>query len=396
MSEANAHSPSPPRSRPWAPLVVAGIGLVLLWLLYRSTTLLFTSLVVSVALHYALGPVVDFLEARSINRTAGSALVLGVIIIAIWLAWSRLIGVGLDIQRKIDVQVFQKNLVHQAENATAWIERELPIIERLFDPKVPIALQPRKESTAKLPTLGTAPTLGTPPTLAERSALLLEKEIVGQIPGAIRTLATALPNLILIPYMTFFLLRDAKLLRRAIIVWAPNHYFETSMMFLYELDRRMRSYLQALFLDCLLVGLLVGIGSAIVGAPYPIAFGLIAFVLNSIPLLGPLLYGTICTFITIGAGKPPEVVFAFLGLFVLSRLCDDLIIVPTIYGRSHHLHPLAVVAGVLLGESFAGAWGMFLAIPITSILLLGVAIFRELSTADTGADSPPWAFKPFA
>ena len=368
MSEANAHSPPAPRSRPWAPLVVAGIGLVLLWLLYRSTTLLFTSLVVSVALHYALGPLVDFLEARSINRTAGSALVLGVIIIAIWLAWSRLIGVGLDIQRKIDVQVFQKNLVHQAENATAWIERELPIIERLFDPKVPITPQPRKESLANLP----AP--GTPPTLAERSALLLEKEIVGQIPGAIRTLATALPNLILIPYMTFFLLRDAKLLRRAIIVWAPNHYFETSMMFLYELDRRMRSYLQALFLDCLLVGLLVGIGSSIVGAPYPIAFGLIAFVLNSIPLLGPLLYGTICTFITIGAGKPPEVVFAFLGLFVLSRLCDDLIIIPTIYGRSHHLHPLAVVAAVLLG----------------------VDIFRELSTADTGADIPPWAFKPFA
>lgn len=390
MIEANTHRPPGPRSHPWVPLVAAGVGLVLFWLLYRCTTLLFTSFVVSVALHYALGPLVDFLEARSINRTAGSALVLGFLIFAIWLAWSRLIGVGLDIQRKIDVQAFQKNLVLQTGKATAWVEREMPFVERLFDPKDALSSLAHKETGADLPKPG--PTL----TLAERIAIMLEKEIVSQIPGAIRALATALPNLILIPYMTFFLLRDAKLLRRAIIVWAPNRYFETSMMFLYELDRRMRSYLQALFLDCLLVGLLIGIGSVIVGAPYPIAFGLIAFVLNSIPLLGPLLYGAICTFITIGAGKPPEVVFAFLGLFALSRVCDDLIIIPTIYGRSHHLHPLAVVTAVLLGEALAGAWGMFLAIPITSILLLGVDIFRELSTADTGTDIPPWAFKPFA
>jgi predicted PurR-regulated permease PerM len=378
------------RSRPWAPLVAVALGLVLLWCLYRSTTLLFTSLVVSVALHYALGPFVDWLERHGINRTAGTVLVLGVLILGIWLAWSRLIFVGLDIQKKLDVEVFQKNLVRQTEKATSWVEREMPFLKRFVEPKdgiIDLSHPTGRPKDAK-------PAPSAP--LAERVAFLLEKEIVSLIPGAIRAVATALPNLILIPYMTFFLLRDAKQLRRAAIVWVPNRYFEASMMFLYELDRRMRTYLQALFLDCLLVGLLIGIGSAIVGAPYPIAFGLIAFVLNSIPLLGPLLYGAICLFLTIGAGQPPEVVFGFLGLFVLSRLCDDLVIIPTIYGRSHHLHPLAVVAAVLLGESLAGAWGMFLAIPLTSILLLGVDIFRELSTADNGADLPPWAFKPFA
>ncbi len=366
------------RSRPWAPLLAAAIGLLLLWFLYRNTSLLFTSLILSLALHYALGPLVDWLESHAINRTAGALTVLGVLVFAIWLAWTRLILVGLDIQKKLDVEIFQKNLVRQAENATGWIERKLPILKHLSpaergleDPSPPGA------------------------SLAERAANLLEREIVSRIPDAIRAVAAALPNLVLIPYITFFLLRDAKRLRRAAIMWVPNRYFETLLMFVYELDRRMRRYLQALFFDCLLVGTLIGVGSACIGAPYPIAFGLIAFVLNSIPLLGPILYGAICLLLTIGAGKPPEVVFAFLSLFLLSRLCDDLIIIPTIYGRSQHLHPLAVVAAVLLGESLAGAWGMFLAIPITSILLLATRISRDLSTADTNADLPPWAFKPF-
>lgn len=390
MSEEKDQLPTTRRSHPWVPLLVAAAGLVLLWLIYRNTTLLFTSLVVSVALYYTLGPIVDFLESHSINRTAGSILLLFFLIFLIWLAWFRVVAVGLDIQNKIDVEVFQKNLVLQTEKATSWIECKIPSLKRIYETKGHVTNLAHAES--RLDASELAPAI----SLAERIAGLLEKEIVSRIPDAIRTLAAALPNLILIPYMTFFLLRDAKQLRRALIVWVPNRYFEASMMFLYELDRRMQTYLQALFLDCLLVGLLVGIGSAIVGAPYPIAFGLIAFVLNSIPLLGPLLYGAICTFITIGAGKPPEVVFGFLGLFALSRVCDDLIIVPTIYGRSQHIHPIAVVAAVLLGEALAGAWGMFLAIPITAILLLGIDIFRELSTADTGAEIPPWAFKPFA
>lgn len=374
----------PPRSRPWAPLLATSLGLAALWFLYRNTSLLFTSLVISVALHYALGPLVDRLETRGIHRTAGALLVLGVLVFALWMAWSRLIFVGLDIQKKLDVEIFQKNLVRQAENATSWMEREIPFLKRFYAPKGHVTDLSR-------PGVALAPTA----SLAERAASLLEREIVARIPSAIRAVAAALPNLILIPYITFFLLRDAKRLRRAAIAWVPNRYFETSVMFIYELDRRMRRYLQALFLDCLLVGALIGVGSAFIGAPYPIAFGLLAFVLNSIPLLGPLLYGAICLFLTIGAGKPPEVAFAFLGLFLLSRLCDDLLIIPTVYGRSQHLHPLAVVGAVLLGESLAGAWGMFLAIPITSILLLAVSISRELSTADTAANLPPWAFKPF-
>ncbi|MCC7517992.1 MAG: AI-2E family transporter [Verrucomicrobiae bacterium] len=389
MSDAPLHSRAAPRARPWVPLLAAAVGLGFLWFLYRNTTLLFVSLVLSIALHYALGPLVDWLENRAISRTAGALLVLGILVLALWMAWARLVLVGHDIQKKLDVEIFQKNLGRQVEKATGWIEREMPFLRRFYEPK---------ERGADLSRSGASPEAAkraSAAPLAERIAALLEREIVSLIPDAIRAVATALPALVLIPYMTFFLLRDAKRLRHAAIGWVPNRHFEASLMFLYELDRRMRTYLQALFFDCFLVGLLIGFGSALIDAPYPIAFGLIAFVLNSIPLLGPLLYGAICLFLTLGAGKPPEVVFSFLSLFILSRVCDDLIIIPTIYGRSHHLHPLAVVLAVLLGESLAGAWGMFLAIPTTSILLLGVDVFRELSSGGADTEIPSWAFKPF-
>ena len=81
---------------------------------------------------------------------------------------------------------------------------------------------------------------------------------------------------------------------------------------------------------------------------------------------------------------------------MLSRVLDDLVFIPTIYGKSHHIHPVVVLCAVLIGETAAGIWGMFLAIPILSILFLGIHIVREISVGEEATPLPPSAFAPFA
>lgn len=183
---------------------------------------------------------------------------------------------------------------------------------------------------------------------------------------------------------------------KTVIEWIPNRYFEPALKFFYELDRRMRAYLQSLLLDCVLVGLLMTLGCFIIGVPYPTVMGVIAMLLNSIPLLGRLAYGSLGLLITIGVGSTPDIILGYGMVFALSWACDDFIFQPAIYGKSAHLHPVMVVAAVFVGESVAGVWGMFLCIPILSILLLGMGIIREISRGEDPAPIPAWAFMPYA
>ncbi len=385
----------------WVRFGVPSIGLFLLWLMYHEVPLLFSSMMISWGLYYILNPAVDFLEARSIRRTVASGIVLLGVIAVIYMAWLRFLDFSAEFRSKLDLDAFQKNLVRTTHQLIVWSEGEAPVLKRFFEPETHAPSPPQNshgkhETDPSKKVAATLVGVAVALTLEERINAFYEEKVAEWVGPLTVKVINLLPNLILIPYFTFFFLKDGREFRKTLIGWIPNKYFEPAMKFFYELDRRLRSYLLTMLLDCMLVGTLVGVGSAIVGAPNPVVFGLIAFLLNTIPLLGPLLYGLICLLITIGSGKPPEVILGFVGVFLLSRLCDDLIFVPTIYGKSNHIHPIVVVCAVLLGETVAGVWGMFLAIPIVSVLFLGMGIIREISMGEEVEELPPSAFAPFA
>ena len=388
----------------WVRFGLPAIVLLVLWLLYYKVPLLFSSFMVALGLFYILNPIVDYLETLSIRRSAGSAIVLiGIFVAFYYVFWLRIAAFSSDLKSKIDVDVFQENLIRTVERGIHWAEHKAPIIKRFIEPE-PKQLPP-VDSHAKSSRERKAREEITPGISSEEAAKsqelrnrieeLARKKIAALAPDFAFKLASLIPNLILIPYFTFFFLKDGRRFKKIMIQWIPNRYFEPALKFFYELDRRIQSYLQSMLLDCFLVGVLVGTGCAIVGTPYPMVFGVIAFVLNSIPLIGPLAYGAICLLITIGAGKPPEVILGFISVFLLSRLCDDLIFIPTIYGKSHQIHPVLVVTAVLVGETVAGVWGMFLAIPIVSTLFLGVQTIREISRGEEPPPLPSSAFAPF-
>jgi len=386
----------------WVKLGVPALGLGLFWFLNHEVPLLFTSLVISCGFYYMLNPVVDFLETRHMNRAVASIMVLIGITCVMYLIWLRFVAFGMDLRDRVDLDAFQKNMVNKVEGVMIWAQAKAPVLKRWIEPEIQSKEKPNPvvtKKTGKLPSVTDdvqSESVRRRAFLEEKLSGFLKKLVVEQGPELARTLAGLVPNLILIPYFTFFFLKDGRKFKKTIIAWIPNQYFEPALKFFYEIGRRMRSYLQSMFLDCTLVGLLVGVGSALVGAPYPVVFGLIAFALNSIPLLGPLAYGATCLAITIGAGKPSDVILGFIGVFFVSRICDDLIFIPTIYGKSHHMHQVLVICAVLLGESVAGIWGMFLAIPIISILFLGVGIIREISQGEEPVPLPSSASPPFA
>jgi len=174
-----------------------------------------------------------------------------------------------------------------------------------------------------------------------------------------------LPWLILIPILAFFFLKDAKHIRRTIVIALPHRVQLRGHRLFEEMNATLAAYVRAQLLACVVVGLLCGLGFAVLGVPYPVFLGVLAAMLEFIPLVGPLVLAMLAAFV--GALHAPVLalwVFAFLGIL---RFVEDYVIYPRLIRRGMSLHPLAVIVAVLAGAGLAGVAGMFLAVPVMAV-----------------------------
>ena len=170
-----------------------------------------------------------------------------------------------------------------------------------------------------------------------------------------------LPWLILIPVFAFFFLKDAAYFRRSILAALPHRIRLRAHRLFEELNATLAAFIRAQLLACVLVGTLCGVGFAVLGTPYPVLLGVLAGVLEFIPLVGPLLLAVVASIA--GALHAPILVLWTIAVLGILRLAEDYVIYPRLIRRGIHLHPMAVILSVLIGAELDGVAGMFLAVP---------------------------------
>jgi predicted PurR-regulated permease PerM len=180
------------------------------------------------------------------------------------------------------------------------------------------------------------------------------------------------PWLVLIPILAFFLLKDAASFRRVIVKALPHHGQLRGHRLFEELNATLVAYIRAQLLACLLVGTLCGVGFAVLGIQYPVLLGVLAGVLEFIPLVGPLLVATIAAIVA--ALHAPILALWAVGFLGILRLIEDYVIYPRLIRRGIQLHPLAVIVAILIGAELDGVAGMFLAVPAAAV---GSVAFRH-------------------
>jgi predicted PurR-regulated permease PerM len=182
---------------------------------------------------------------------------------------------------------------------------------------------------------------------------------------ALVTALSDLPWLILIPILAFFLLKDGASFRRTILTALPHSVRLRGHRLFDDLNATLAAYIRAQLLACVLVGTLCGLGFALIGIPYSVVLGVLAGVLEFIPLVGPLLLATVASIV--GALQATILALWTIAFLVVLRLVEDYVIYPRLIRREIQLHPLAVIVAVLAGAELAGLAGMFLAVPTAAI-----------------------------
>src|SRR5262249_8627996 len=174
---------------------------------------------------------------------------------------------------------------------------------------------------------------------------------------------------VLVPILSFFLLKDAEYFERNLIALLPNERLQKrAHWLLLDVSRTLAAYIRAQITACLVVGIIVMSGLTVVRAPYPAVLGAIAGFLEFIPLIGPLIAAFVIFGLTLTKSFETALLVA-LFLAVL-RLLQDYVIYPRIVGRGIRMHPLAVIVAILAGAEIGGLIGIFLSIPIVGLVIV--------------------------
>ena len=117
----------------------------------------------------------------------------------------------------------------------------------------------------------------------------------------------------------------------------------------------------------MIAAIVVGVGLAALGVPYPVSLGVLAGLTRAIPIIGPIIGGipiVLLALVTKGFG----VAVGVLIFFSILNFVESKFIMPLLIGDSLSLHPVIIIVVLPIGEEFAGLLGMFFAAPVAALL----------------------------
>jgi predicted PurR-regulated permease PerM len=193
--------------------------------------------------------------------------------------------------------------------------------------------------------------------------------IATDLPNLVVSILSYVPWLILIPILSFFFLKDADSFRRSALQMLPSGRWRwRGDEFFQDVNSTLAAYIRAQLTACLLIGTICTLGFIALGVPFPLVLGMIAGLLEFIPLVGPVVVATLAVLITSFSPDTSSYsaiwVLLFLGVL---RITHDYAIYPRLIAQGVHLHPLAVILAILAGAELAGIAGIFLSIPVIAI-----------------------------
>jgi predicted PurR-regulated permease PerM len=173
--------------------------------------------------------------------------------------------------------------------------------------------------------------------------------------------------IVVVPILSFFFLKDGRTLQRYVVGQVENAVDRGVLREIAaDLNLLLAGYMRALVLLGLSAAVTYGVVFSILGVPYAVLLAVIAFPLEFIPMIGPLVStGTILLVAVFSGFHHMLVLVAFLAVY---RIIQDYVISPFLMSAGMELHPLLVIFGVFAGEQIAGVPGAFLSVPAMAVL----------------------------
>ena len=310
-------------------------------------------------LAYVLNPLVGRLTGRYLPRIAAVVLVLA-IVLALMVALALVI-----------LPLFVKELRMMSERLPAflaWINREFaPWLKERFAIDFQLDVETVKQLAGSL--------------LANNQDLVAG--LLGSLKiGGIALLAFVV-NLLLVPVVLFFLLRDWNALLARCDGLIPRRQHAKARQILGEIDAVLAEFLRGQMIVMLVMSVYYVAALSLAGLEFALPVGIITGVLVIVPYVGAftgILLGTIAAVMQFDSLAGVAWVWLAFGI---GQALEGMLVTPLLVGQRIGRHPVAVNFALLAFGQVFGFFGVLLALPASAALLVGLRHLREAYLAST-------------
>lgn len=353
---------------------VWGAAVVLFCVVLYLLQPILSPFLIGILLAYMGDPVVDRLERWKLSRTWGVVVVFA--LISLVLAILLLVLVPMLGKQLLRLYELMPQMLDWAQHqALPWIQLKLGLNEGFwrFD-QLKTALSGQLGKTTDI--------VGMLLSTATASGLAL----LGW-----------LANLLLIPVVSFYLMRDWDLMVAKLRSLLPRGREGLVVQLISECHEVLGAFLRGQLLVMLALGVLYATGLMVIGLELGLLIGVLAGLASIVPYLGVVV--GIGAAITAGLFQFGVDFYPLLGIaavFMVGQMLEGMLLTPMLVGDRIGLHPVAVIFAIMAGGQLFGFTGILLALPVAAVIMVLVRHLHDFYKLSdlygepaSGSDEPP-------
>lgn len=312
------------------------------YLIYLLSPVL-TPFIAAACLAYIGDPLVDRLERLKLSRTLGVVIVFLLTFFALGL----LVILVLPVLRS---QI--ENLLARLPEYVQWVESN--VLPRLYD----------------FTGVGGGGEVGLSAFLAEYGSLAggWGSRVLASVSRSGTSLMSGIITLLLVPVVTFYMLRDWDEIVAIAALLIPRRRREMVYHFAHESDLALGGFLRGQFLVMLGLGMIYSGGLALLGLPYAVAVGVVAGLVSFVPYLGFVVGIGLAGLAALVEGAGILGLAGVVAVFGVGQLIEGMFLTPRLVGSRVGLHPVLVIFSVLAFGQLFGFFGVLMALPVAAVL----------------------------
>ena len=332
------------------------LALILAFIAYLLSPIL-TPFLVAAALAYICDPLVDKLSLNnkkfSLGRTTATIFVLAGILAAIVLLFLILVPL-LQKQSLLIAERLPHLIESLRNNVEPWLQAKFGISLNIDAAHIQDIISKNWKTTGGIvgDVLATAGSKGL-------------------------ALIGVLANLLLLPVVLFYLLRDWDKLVQGVGDLVPRDWIGQVKSIASEVDKVVAEFLRGQLSVMAALCVFYSFGLWLVGLEMALSIGLIAGLLSFVPYLGFALAFTMAVLLALLQFTSLAQIVPVLVVFSVGQLLESFILTPYLVGNRIGLHPVIVILALLAGGQLFGFAGVLLALPVSAAIAVGLSHTKD-------------------
>jgi predicted PurR-regulated permease PerM len=195
--------------------------------------------------------------------------------------------------------------------------------------------------------------------------------------GLAASLASLIIEMVLILILSIYLTANSGRIADGLREQAPAGHRRHVELIITTVNRVVGGYVRGTLTMALFIGLLVGVGMQLIGVPYAVMLGALAFFMEFIPVIGVFISGAACALVAVTQGW--GLVLVVLAYFLVVHIIEGDVVGPRVMGKALGVHPAVALLALVAGGEVLGLWGALFGAPLAGLIQsFAAALWREL------------------